>query len=155
MATKFIWHGLQKQVGIWVKACIPCQTSKVQWHIKVQLETFYVSQHHFDHINVDLVGPLPPSAGYTHLLTIVDHFIRRPEGVPLSDTSAFSCAQALITHCIARFGVPMNMFSDRGSQFTSCLWDSISQLLGTKLHHITAYHPQSNSVVEPFHLSQL
>ena len=151
MVIKFIWHGLQKQVGIWVKACIPCQTSMVQWHIKAPLQTFRVPQHSFNHINVDLIGPLPPSTGYTHLLTIVDCFTRWAEAIPLSDTSAFACAQALITHWIARFGMPMDMSSDRGSQFTSYLWDSISQLLGMKLHHTIAYHLQSNGLVERFH----
>jgi transposase InsO family protein len=41
--------------------------------------------------------------------------------------------------------------SDRGSQFTSKLWTAIAKLLGTKLHHTTAYHPQSNGLVERFH----
>ena len=38
MANKFVWHGLRKQVGLWAKACIPCQTSKVQRHIRAPLE---------------------------------------------------------------------------------------------------------------------
>ena len=32
------------------------------------LEKFDVPHHRFDHINIDLVGPLPPSNGFTHLL---------------------------------------------------------------------------------------
>ena len=151
MANKFVWHGLRKQVGLWAKACIPCQTSKVQRHIRAPLETFHVPPRRFDHINVDLVGPLPPSGGYTHLLTIVDRFTRWPEAIPLSNTTTVTCAQALITNWISRFGVPIDMSSDRGSQFTSQLWGSISQLLGTRLHHTTAYHPQSNGLVERFH----
>jgi len=75
----------------------------------------------------------------------------RPDAIPLSDTSTITCAQALVTNWIARFGVPMDMSSGRGSQFTSHLWASISQLLGTKLHHTTAYHPQANGRVERFH----
>ena len=43
------------------------------------------------------------------------------------------------------------MSSDRGSQFTSYLLDSILQLLGTKPHHTIAYRPQSNGLVEQFH----
>ena len=43
------------------------------------------------------------------------------------------------------------MPSDRGPQFTSQLWKSITQLLGTRLHRTTAYHPQSNGLVEKFH----
>lgn len=151
MASKYVWHGIRKEVGAWAKACIPCQTAKVHRHIRAPLETFQVPHRRFDHIHVDLVGPLPPSNGFTHLLTIVDRFTRWPEAIPLSNTSTQTCAQALVANWIARFGVPMDMSSDRGSQFTSQLWASISQLLGTKLHHTTAYHPQSNGLVERFH----
>ena len=151
VASKFVWHGIRKQVGLWAKACIPCQTSKVHQHIRAPLTTFQVPHRRFDHIHVDLVGPLPPSSGFTHLLTVVDRFTRWPEAIPLSDTTTHTCALALVSHWIARFGVPMDMSSDRGSQFTSQLWAAISQLLGTKLHHTTAYHPQSNGLVERFH----
>ena len=84
-------------------------------------------------------------------LIIIDRFSRWPEAIPLSDTTAASCAQALVFHWIARFGTPLHMSSDRGPQFTSQLWTSISRLLGTQLHHTTAYHPQSNGLVERFH----
>ena len=151
VATKFVWKGLQKEVGIWAKQCIACQSSKIQTHIRAPLEKFSVPQRRFDHIHVDLVGPLPPSNGFTHLLTVVDRFSRWPEAIPLSDTTATSCAQALVSHWIARFGIPMDMSSDRGPQFTSQLWTAIAQLLGTQLHHTTAYHPQSNGLVERFH----
>ena len=43
------------------------------------------------------------------------------------------------------------MSSDRGSQITSTLWNEIAHQLGVKLHHTTAYHPQSNGLVERFH----
>lgn len=149
--AKFVWSGLQKQAGAWAKQCIACQSSKVQTHIRAPLERISMPQRRFDHIHVDLVGPLPPSNGYTHLLTVVDRFSRWPEAIPLSDITAASCAQVLITHWIARFGIPVDMSSDRGPQFTSQLWASVAQLLGTTLHHTTAYHPQANGLVERFH----
>ena len=68
----------------------------------------------FDHIQVDVVGPLPPFNEFTHLLTIIDCFSRWPEANPLSDTTAASCAQALVFHWIACFGTPLHMSSDRG-----------------------------------------
>ena len=151
VASRLVWSGLQKQVGIWAKLCIPCQSSKIQTHIKAPLEKFSVPQRRLDHIHVDLVGPLPPSDGFTHLLTVVDRFSRWPETIPLNDTTTTSCAQTLVFHWIARFGIPIDMSSDRGPQFTSQLWKSIAQLLGTQLHHTTAYHPQSNGLVERFH----
>ena len=97
------------------------------------------------------MGPLPPSHGFTHLLTVVDHFSRRPEAIPLNDTAAAVCAQAFVSNWIAHFGIPVDMSSDRGPQFTSQLWSTVAQLLGTQLHHTTAYHPQSNGLVERFH----
>lgn len=151
VAAKFVWKGMQKDVGNWSKQCIACQSSKVHTHIKAPLHKFTVPRHRFDHIHVDLVGPLPPSQGYTHLLTVIDRFSRWPEAIPLNDTTSASCAQALVYHWIARFGVPCDMSSDRGPQFTSQLWTAISRLLGTQIHHTTAYHPQANGLVERFH----
>ena len=149
--TKFVWKGLNKQVTAWAKSCVACQTSKVQQHTRAPLQTFEVPNRRFDHIHVDLVGPLPPSRGCTHLFTIVDRFTRWPEAIPINDTSATGCARALIANWIARFGVPMDMSSDRGAQFTSELWAAVAGLLGTTLHHTTAYHPQANGLVERFH----
>ena len=82
---------------------------------------------------------------------MVDRYTRWPEAIPLSDTSTLSCARALIMHWIARFGLPSHLTSDRGPQFTSDLWSSVAQLLGTQLHRTTAYHPQANGLVERFH----
>ena len=66
ITARFVWNGLQKQIGIWAKQCIACQASKIQTHIKGPLGKFSVPKRHFDHIHMDLVGPLPPSNGFTH-----------------------------------------------------------------------------------------
>ena len=58
---------------------------------------------------------------------------------------------ALITGWIARFGVPGDISSDRGSQFTSSLWSEIAARLGVKVHHTSAYHPQANGMIERIH----
>ena len=147
ISTKFVWKGLQKHVGMWARQCIACQVSKVQQHVKAPLQKYRVSGRQFDHIHVDLVGPLSPSNGSNYLLTIVDRFSRWPEAVPLKDTTSMGCAQALVRHWISHFGIPMEISSDRRPQFTSQLWSAIAQLLGTRLHHTTAYHLQSNGLV--------
>lgn len=151
IANKFVWHGLQKQVGAWAKTCIACQTAKVHRHVKAPLSVFKVPSRRFDHINVDLVGPLPPSRGYTYLFTIVDRFTRWPEAIPLSDISTTSVARALVGQWISRFGIPAEMSSDRGSQFTSDLWGTLCKLLGVRHSRSTSFHPQANGLVERFH----
>ncbi|GFN87763.1 hypothetical protein PoB_001426900 [Plakobranchus ocellatus] len=103
------------------------------------------------HLHIDLVGPLPPSEGFTHLLTIIDRTSRWPEVIPLSGTSSTDCAKALIRNWISRFRVPLDITSDRGTQFSSTLWGEIANQLGVQLHRTTAYHPQSNGLVERLH----
>ena len=151
IANKFVWKGLKKQVGSWAKQCTACQAAKTHTHTKAPLEKFDVPHHRFNHIDIDLVRPLPPSNEFTHLLTIISCFSRWPEAIPLCETTSTTCAQALVSNWIACFRVPIDISSDRGPQFTSQLWTSICQLLGTQVHHTTAYHPQSNGLVERFH----
>ena len=38
------------------------------------MSTFANPDAHFDHVHVELVGPLPLSQGCRYLLTCVDHF---------------------------------------------------------------------------------
>lgn len=119
--SKFIWNGVQKQIGACSKQCIACQASKIQTHIQTLLEKVEVPQCRFDHIHVDLVGPLPPSQGFAHLLTVMDRYSCWPEAIPVKNTSSVACAQALVFHRIARFGIPLVLTSDRGPQFTSLM----------------------------------
>ena len=100
---------------------------------------------------MDLLGPLPPSIGCTHLLTAIDWFSRWPQAIPIKDTTTAGYAQALVSHWFARIGIPTDMSSERGPQFTSQLWSAIAQLLVTHIHHTTAYHRQSNGLVKRFH----
>lgn len=151
IAQKYVWPGMRKQVTKWTAECQTCQRSKIHRHVRAPLETFTVPAKRFSHIHVDIVGPLPPSLGFTHLFTIVDRTTRWPEAIPLRDTTTSDCARALINNWVARFGIPANITSDRGAQFTSGLWTDIAKRLGWEPHRTTAYHPQSNGLVERFH----
>jgi transposase InsO family protein len=41
-------------------------------------------------------------------------------------------------------GVPMKIVSDRGTQFTSKLWDRLHEALDTQLSFSSTYHPQTD-----------
>jgi hypothetical protein len=51
---------------------------------------------------------------------------------------------------VACIGMPGDITSDRGVQFSSGLWAVLCQKLGISHHSTTAYHPQSNGRVERF-----
>jgi hypothetical protein len=128
-----------------------CQKGKVHRHVRLRPQHVAVPAQRFSHIHVDLVGPLPASEGATYVFTVIDRNTRWFEVLPLSDISAKSCASILVQGWIARYGVPAVITSDRGSQFTSALWDSLCTILGIKHVQTTAYHPQANGLVERFH----
>ena len=71
--------------------------------------------------------------------------------IPITDTRTETCARALLFNWIAIFGVPLHLTSDMGAQFTSEIWNVLTAHLGIKTHHTTAYHPQTNGLVELLH----
>ena len=136
---------------MWAKSCSPCQKSKISTHIHSTVPSIPVPTRRFSHIHVDIVGPLPSSQGHSYLFTMIDRTTRWPEVVPLSSISAESCVLAFIW--ISRFGIPAVLTSDRGSQFTSSIWNEVCSVLGISPSTTTSFHPQSNGLVERFHRS--
>ncbi|GBM32633.1 Pro-Pol polyprotein [Araneus ventricosus] len=147
----FLWPGYKKQVAEWTRCCVPCQRGKIQRHTVSPLGTYPVPRHRFDHVHIDLVGPPPPSRGYTYALMCVDRFSRWPEVIPLKDIKAETFAFEFYANWIARFGVPERLTSDQGRLFESRLFREFARLLGVKVVHTTPYHPQANGSVERLH----
>jgi hypothetical protein len=63
VAQHFVWPGMQKDCRTWARACQSCQLSKVSHHTVTSLGDQPAAR--LLHVHVDLVGPLPTSAGYT------------------------------------------------------------------------------------------
>ena len=151
LTARFVWPKIRTDVGNFVRSCSHCQRAKVQRHTKPPMGSFQPPDARFQHIHVDLVGPLPPSRGNSYLLTVVDRFTRWPEAIPLPTIDAPTVARSLLSGWISRFGVPEVITTDRGSQFESRLWTELSGLLGTCRIRTCAYHPEANGMVERFH----
>jgi len=115
IATRYVWPKMNKDSNHWTKACPQCQRAKVTRHTNAPMLLFKPSDAHFDVVHIDIVGPLPPSQGYKHLLMCVDRFTCWPEAFPLMDITAEPVARAFVLGWIARFGVPSTVITDRGN----------------------------------------
>jgi cleavage and polyadenylation specificity factor subunit 1 len=82
VAQHFVWPGMQKDSRSWARACQACQRSKVSRHTVTLVGDITLPAARFLNVHIDLVGPLPTSAGYTYCLTAVDRFTRWPEASP-------------------------------------------------------------------------
>ena len=55
VASKFVRHGLKKQVGLWTKQCLAFQKAKIQRHVKAPIISYPPPSRRFDCVNIDIV----------------------------------------------------------------------------------------------------
>jgi transposase InsO family protein len=60
-------------------------------------------------------------------------------------------ADGLVAGWVSHFGVPAVITSDRGTQFTSAVWEVLCKRLNIQHITTTAFHTCSNGMVEKCH----
>ncbi|KAK3533738.1 hypothetical protein QTP70_025055 [Hemibagrus guttatus] len=85
-----------------------------------------IPQRPWSHLSVDFLTDLPDSGGYTAVLVVVDRFSKGCKLIPLKGLPlAMQTVEALFVHVFRNFGLPEDIVSDRGLQFTSWVWGSL------------------------------
>ncbi|XP_068246894.1 uncharacterized protein [Palaemon carinicauda] len=149
----FYWKGLKRDVKKYCKTCHQCQISgKPNMVIpKAPLSPIPSLGEPFEHVVIDVMGPLPRSkVGSEYVLTIIDRLTRYPEAIPLKSQKARVIAKHLINY-FSRFGLPKTIQSDRGTNFLSKLLLQQFKNFGIEHKPSTPYHPESQGIVERFH----
>ena len=149
----FYWPGMTQDIRSFCRSCDKCQRMTPKSRVsKVPLEPMPIITTPFARVAIDLVGPMsPPSAeGHRYILTLIDFATGYPEGIPLKEITSIAVAEALI-QIFSRVGIPREIMSDHGTQFTSELMGELYKLLGVKPIFSSIYHPMGNGRIERLH----
>ncbi|KAK7922179.1 hypothetical protein WMY93_009081 [Mugilogobius chulae] len=150
LRQRFWWPSMSQDTRSFVSACSVCARSKSS-HLPPAglLHPLPIPSRPWSHIAVDFVTGLPISEGNNTILTIVDRFSKAVHFVPLPKLpSSSDTAKLLVQHVFRLHGIPTDIVSDRGPQFSSQVWKAFCQSLGSTVSLTSGYHPQSNGQTE-------
>jgi transposase InsO family protein len=99
---------------------------------------------------MDFIMGLPRTrSSYDSIWVIVYRLTNVAHFIPIKTTySGPQLAELYISRIIYLLGVPEQIVSDRGTQFTSKFWERLHETLDTQLHFSSAYHPQTDGRTE-------
>ena len=149
LSKHYWWPSMRTDVSAWCRSCLPCATRCVGRAVKPPLTPIPVAGP-FDRIGVDVVQLPMSQNGNKYAIVFMDYLTKWPEVFAAKDQTALTIAQLLVEQIISRHGVPAELLSDRGAAFLSRLMGEVYSLMGIHKANTTAYHPQTDGLVERF-----
>jgi transposase InsO family protein len=138
-------------VKMYVKNCLTCAKRKAYGSKKAPLKPLQPVQRVWEMIAMDIVGPITESRnGFKYILVLSDYATRYVMTFPMADQTAQSVAKNLVQGVISKYGAPDHILTDQGSNFLSQLVQDICRLFNVHQMNTTAYHPQTDGLVERF-----
>ena len=150
LSKAYWWPNMRQDIIKWCRACEVCASRQVGKPIKPYLTPIPVGGA-FDRIGVDIIKFLRSRTGMTYAVVFVDYLTKWPEVFATADQTSPTIARLLVEEVIPRHGVPSELLSDRGTSFLSKLMEDVYKLMGISKTSTTAYHPQTDGLVERFH----
>ena len=151
VVAEFFWPGVCGDVTRFCKSCDICQRTVQKGRVaKVPLGRLPLIDTPFKRVAVDIVGPIEPRSNNRYILTMMDYATRYPEAIALPSIETERVAEVLV-EMFSRVGVPDEMLTDCGSQFTSEIMKEVARLLSLQQLTTSAFHAQCNGLVERSH----
>ncbi|KXZ75691.1 Retrovirus-related Pol polyprotein from transposon 17.6-like Protein [Tribolium castaneum] len=97
--------------------------------------------------HIDHAGPMIKSNGCTQILVIIDAFSKYCRLQPIRKKTSEDSICALLA-VFEELGRPKRIIADRGTAFTSTMFQNFLSEQGVKLHHIATGVPSGNGKVE-------
>jgi len=150
ITRNFWWPKLHQGVVSFVNSCEQCQRNKVSRHKRYDLlRPLEIPDRPWKSIEIDFLCGLPEFKKFTVIMVVVDRFSKMIHLIPFKEiSSAEETAKALLKNIFKLHGLPVDIYTDRGSQFTSALWIEIMEKLRVKPRIATTDHHETVGQVE-------
>ena len=149
VVARFYWNGWRQDVEDYYRSCTICGERNAPTEMPRQKLGTSASGYPMEHVAIDVVGPLPTTAqGNRFILVVNDYFTKWPEAYAIPNHEAETIARKLINEWISRYGVMQYLHTDKGREFESKIFQTMTDTLGVCKTITTPYHPQSDGLVE-------
>ena len=149
LSRHYWWSGMRGDITRWTRGCLVCNSRSPGQAVHAPLTPIPVAGP-FDRIGADIIQFPRSDLGNQYAVVFMDYLTKWPEVYPTPDQTAATVANLLVREIVSRHGVPSELLSDRGRAFLSSLLQEVQLLLGYKKVNTTAYHPQTDGLVERF-----
>ena len=150
---RFYWPKMQADIKTYIDHCENCLKRK-QPEQRAELTNIVTSQP-MEMVSMDFLCLETSVGGYSNILVLTDHFTRFAMAVPTRNQTAKTTAKILIDLFTNHYGIPGQLHSDQGPNFTSKVIKEMCTMLGIRKTVTTVYHPMSNGQTERFNRTLL
>ncbi len=150
VSRNYWWPGMSVFVKNYVTGCDTCQRMKNRPQQPYgPLQPNKVPNGPWEIITVDLITQLPESYGHDAICVVDDRLTKRAHFYPITNKfTAKDLARLFYDRIYPLHGLPLQIISDRGTQFAAELFQEWCKLLGIESSLSTAYHPQTDGQTE-------
>lgn len=147
VSREYFWPMMHAHIAKYVQDCEVCRANKPANVVqRAPMGDRITADRPWQSLYIDFVGPMPRSKkGFTYLLVAVDAFSKFVHIHPLRLATAKGVIQFLEKNIFLLFGVPEQIISDNGSQFTSTEYKQFLHSYQVEPFYVSRYHPQANA----------
>ena len=151
---KFYFPGYTEFLITYINNCLTCLQAKSPKHETLTMPLSPVSSNTSlpaEMLQIDIVGQLPKSGGYSYILKGMDVFSKYMFAQPLTSISAEAVCKFIMQWFMRHSYIPLVILSDQGTQFTSRMLEELSTLLEFKIEHSTVKNAKTIGALERSH----
>ncbi|XP_076892308.1 uncharacterized protein LOC143544009 [Bidens hawaiensis] len=149
MNTGYYWPGMHVDAEKELRKCSACQHHAPNTLRSKNAMIPVTASWPFQKWAIDITGPFPEAPGRIKFFIVaIDYFTKWIKAKPVATINTTSIKRFIWEFIICRFGLPMNLVSDNGTQFADQHIQKWLKELNVTQTLTSVSHPQGNGEVE-------